>query len=413
MTDDSPRPDQVGSPAFTALVAGQVGAILADRLGTIALIELISEATSRFAEAGSTFELSKMALAMTLPALLLGPLAGALVDRIGRKRALVGSVLARAAVVLAIPLLYPALPIWTVYASVAVLYLAGLFFLPARCAVVPEMVAGPALLRANSVLTVAATVATIAGFGAGGILVTGLGWQTAMAVGGGILLLSAALLARLRPRQSWVRSGDRRLSYPLAIRAAWREMRRSAAATTGVLVPPLVTGAGMIAYVLGVPLIERTAERGTLSVGVLSAAAGAGMALGGYLTGVVLGPARRETVAVAAGAASLAALAGLGLAGRPETMAAAVILAGLAAGPVFVASETAVQERTSPARQATVFAFRDALMRLVGAGAAVAAPAAAVALSVPTAMAVLPLALIPALAAIGLLTRRPPGLTPD
>jgi MFS family permease len=56
-------------------------------------------------------------------------------------------------------------------------------------------------------------------------------------------------------------------------------------------------------------------------------------------------------------------------------MGLAAAAAGLAAGPVLVTSETAIQEEATPRRQATVFAVRDMLMKLGSALAAIAAPA--------------------------------------
>jgi DHA3 family macrolide efflux protein-like MFS transporter len=401
--------DALLTAAFASLLVGQVAAILADRLGTIALIELLSVETTRFAGTRSAFELSKLALAMTLPALLLGPLAGAWTDRLGRKRVLVASDLVRGIVTLAIPLLRPGLPMSAVYGAVALLYVGGLFFLPARCAVVPEIVSRGNLLRANSILTLGATAATVVGFAAGGILVTHVGWRTAMVIDGGCYLLSAAALNLLRPRTVWMRlERGARVSYPIATRTAWREMRASTGARAGVLIPPLVAGAAAMTYVLGVALIQRTTEGGTAVVGLLTGLAGVGMAAGGYLTGTLLGGARLERVALVAGVTSIAALAAVGLWSQPVVIGAAVILAGIAAGPVYVASETAVQEQASPEKQATVFAVRDTLMKLACAVGAVAAPAAACAIGDRAAMLVLPLALIAPLAGLGLSTRRQP-----
>ena len=139
--------------SFSALLAGLVMSIFADRLNNIALIELLSEETGRFADTGSTFELSKLALAITVPAILLGPYAGALIDRMDKKRVLIISDVVRGLAAAAIPFLRPHLPLWTVYGAVAVLYLSSLFFMPARCAIVPEIVPRGGLLKGNSMLT--------------------------------------------------------------------------------------------------------------------------------------------------------------------------------------------------------------------------------------------------------------------
>ena len=52
--------------SYVALLTGQIVSILGDRLNNIALVELIAEETGRFSEAGSTLEMSKLFLAVTL-----------------------------------------------------------------------------------------------------------------------------------------------------------------------------------------------------------------------------------------------------------------------------------------------------------------------------------------------------------
>jgi predicted MFS family arabinose efflux permease len=403
---DPARSRGIPAAAFKGLVAGQVLAILADRLNLIALIELLSIETGRFARTGTVFELSKLALAMTLPALFLGPLVGAHVDRSRRKRVLVASSLARGLAALVILALRPALPMWTVYCMVALLYVSGLFFVPARCAIVPEMVGRDSLIRANSVLTLGATAATILGFGLGGILVSGIGWRAAMAVDSVLYLLSAAALTLLKPRTRWLQpESNRSLSYAGAVRVALREMRAFAGARIGVLIPPLLAAAGTIAYVLGVALVESRIQHGTATVGLLAGLAGAGMAAGSYITGAAFRRARRGRLIVIGGGVCLLGLAALGISQNLAVMAAALAIAGLAAGPVFVASETAVQEASSPGRQATVFAVRDSLMRTASAAGAVVAPLGAAAVGLRPAAVILPLCLMPLLALLGLSAR--------
>lgn len=359
--------------SLIALLAGQVTAILADRLNNIALIGLLSEHTDRFAQAGSTFELSKLALAMTLPALILGPLAGAYVDRSSRRRVLVASDVVRGAAALAIPLLQPALPFWTVYGMVALLYIGGLFFVPARCAIVPEIVARPNLLRANSLITLGSTLATIAGFSLGGILVTRAGWRTALVADAACYFLSASALAML-PASPAAPGEKRGPAYFSAIAGAVREVRRLAGARMGIVIPPLIVAAGSATYVLGVAMIEKRFEHGTMAIGFLTSLAGVGMAAGGYLTATFLKGPSRERVMLGAALIAIASLAAVAFTGQVIVVAAGILIAGFAAGPVFVVSETAIQEEATHRRQGTTFAVRDALMRLASAGAAVVAP---------------------------------------
>jgi predicted MFS family arabinose efflux permease len=404
-------PGRLFTISFTALLVGQVISILGDRLNNIALIEMLAEETGRFQSAGSAFELSKLALAMTLPSLLLGPLIGAFVDRARRKQVLVASDVVRGFAVLAILVVRPALPLWTVYGVVAFLYLTNLFFLPARCAVVPEIVERGNLLRANSLLSLGATLATIAGFGLGGILVTRAGWRLALEIDAATYFVSAATLAFLSPgARAGVEGPGARTSYPRAIREAVAQLKHLAGARAGVLVPPLVVMAGTIAYVLGVALVESRSDRGTMLVGLLISLAGAGMAMGCYLTGRMLRGVRREKVALSGALATVLALALVGATRSLWVAGLAAVVAGFAAGPVLVASETAIQEEAIPERRATVFAVRDTLMKLGSALAALAAPAVGTLLGLGPAMVVLLCALAPLVALLAWWSRpRPQG----
>ena len=376
--------------SFTALLIGQVVSILGDRLSNIALIELLSMETGRFARPGSAFELSKLALAMTLPSLVLGPFAGAFIDRVQRKRVLVITDIVRGSVVLAIPFMRPALPLWTVYGMVALLYLANLFFLPARCAIVPEIVARGRLIKANSALSMGATIATIVGFGIGGIIASKAGWRIALFIDALTYYFSAGALALIRPGHPAAGFGlSTQKSYVKTIREAVDEIRRIKAVLIGVIAPPLLVVGGTAAYVLGVAILEARHPDGTMHVGFMVSLAGMGMAIGCYLTGRLLPCAgRARTIAIATPLAVLPLMA-IGLTGHLAIIGTAVALAGLAAGPVFVSSETAVQETAAERRQATVFALRDMLMKAAAAIVAVLAALLATAIGLRPALLVL------------------------
>jgi MFS family permease len=360
--------------SYLALLSGQIVSILGDRLNNIALIELIAEETGRFSQSGSTLELSKLFLAVTLPSLILGPVVGAYVDRVSRKRTLILTDLIRGMAVLAIPFMRPALPLWTVYAMVAVLYFANLFFLPARCAIVSEVVPRDKLMKANSGLTIGATVATILGFFFGGMVAAKAGWRTAMFVDAGTYFISAVALGFIRPAFSTgPHEGSSPVSYFRTIKQALGVVRRSAATRLGIAAPAVLVLAGSTAYVLGVALIEREHTQGTMYIGFIAAAAGLGMAAGSALSATLFHGHGRTRIMKTWVPAVIIPLALIAITRNLMLTGLGVALAGFAAGPVFVSSETAVQEETPGRRQATVFAFRDMLMKtsgLVGAGLA-------------------------------------------
>jgi predicted MFS family arabinose efflux permease len=369
---------------------GQIVSILGDRLGNIALIEMISIETERFATPGSIFELSKLAAAMTLPAIILGPLAGAYIDRVDRKRVLIVTDVIRGAAVLAIPFLRPALPLWTVYAVVAMLYVANLFFLPARCAIVAEIVSQKSLIKANSLLSVGATLATILGFGVGGVLASRAGWRAALYIDSVTYFVSAGALAfittRVIPQES---QPTAHVPYIRIIKDALGEIRKTAALQAGVLAPSLLAVAGAAVYVLGVAIVEGMSPEGTMHVGFLVGLAGAGMAAGCYVTGKALHGIRRARLVVTGTALAILSLIVIGVVDRLIPMGIAVTAAGFVAGPVLVSSETSIQEETPHRRQATVFAVRDMLMKIAIVAAAALAAAAGTRLGLETALVVI------------------------
>ncbi len=145
----------------------------------------------------------------TVPYLLFGPLAGALVDRFDRRRIMVVSDLLRAALLLA----FTARAIQSGGATPAellvVAFLLGTFstpFAPARDALLPDLVGTSALTRWNAVVQTSAQLAMIVGLALGALVLGGAGGGAAeegrvralLAWDGISFLLSAVALLLLR-----------------------------------------------------------------------------------------------------------------------------------------------------------------------------------------------------------------------
>ncbi len=176
---------------FSAMWLGQVISSLGDRVHQIALVFLVARATNE-----SPLALGLVFAAMTIPTSVVGPLAGALVDRWNRKWVMVGSDLVRAALVFAIPVVAN-LHIGLVIGLVLLIAVASSFFRPARAAALPQVVPDEDLLTANSAMWVADTASDLAGYGLGGLFVAFLGPALSMAfwIDGASYLASAALVA--------------------------------------------------------------------------------------------------------------------------------------------------------------------------------------------------------------------------
>src|SRR6185295_4764898 len=165
----------------------------------LALVGLISEHTHGFRDAGSSWLLSGLANVMLAPVLLFAPFAGAWVDRWNLQRVVVLSDLARAIIVLLIPVLYRVTHhVSPVFVLLFLLFTCGVLFLPAKSSLTPEIVPAPQLLAANTWLAAAGIGATGLGALAGGWLIDHFGWTLALYLNVGTYLVSVVALLSIR-----------------------------------------------------------------------------------------------------------------------------------------------------------------------------------------------------------------------
>ena len=141
---------------------------LAIELFTVTILVTIFEQTESTLQAAGTM------VARTLPAFLLGPVAGVLTDRFPRKNVLISMD--------AIRLLLVAFAIWFlqgngtvpvvgIYLILAGLAAAGTFHRPARLALIPSLVAPEQLVKANSIILVTNQVMMALSYTVGGWLI--------------------------------------------------------------------------------------------------------------------------------------------------------------------------------------------------------------------------------------------------
>jgi hypothetical protein len=142
---------------FSAMWTGQLISLFGDRVNQLALAFLVLQMTDSPLAVGLVF------VAATLPNLLLGPIAGTLVDRWDQKQVMVVSDLLRAAAVLLIPIAaVTSLPL--VYPLVFLVTAISIFFRPARTAVLPRIVRRDELVTANSATWLGETLADVVGY---------------------------------------------------------------------------------------------------------------------------------------------------------------------------------------------------------------------------------------------------------
>ncbi len=177
---------------FRNLWLGQVVSELGDWFSIIALFNLLLELTHR-AQTVAWF-----LIIMHVPAVLIGPLGGVLLDRLDRKRMMISMDLARAVLVLGYFLVRRADQVWIVYLIAAVQTAMTTLFEPARTASVPNICRREELVAANALSSVTWSAMLTIGAALGGFVAGALGRNVCFTVDAVSFVLSAAFILRVR-----------------------------------------------------------------------------------------------------------------------------------------------------------------------------------------------------------------------
>ncbi|MFP5317692.1 MAG: MFS transporter [Acidimicrobiia bacterium] len=183
------RPGPLRSPPFRRLFAAQTISRWGDTFNAVALVIAVFRLT------GSGVQVAATVAFEIVPVLLLGFVAGAVVDRRPRKRVMVAADVGRAAVALALAV--GGEHVALLYAGAFALSAGSVFFNPAAASLLPGVVERDELVAANSALWSAAVLSQIALAPLAGAIVAFAGPGPAFAVNAASFLLSAALLRGL------------------------------------------------------------------------------------------------------------------------------------------------------------------------------------------------------------------------
>ncbi len=367
-----------GNGAFTAMWLSQVISSLGDRVHQIALVFLVAGATNE-----SPLALGLVFAAMTVPTVLVGPVAGALVDRWDRKHVMVASDLLRAGIVGLIPVA-SGVHVGLVVALVFLLAAVSSFFRPARTAALPRVVPDEDLMTANSAMSVADTASDLVGYGLGGLFVAFLGSSLALAfwLDGASYLASAALVAAIaipplvragagsgaEDGEGEARAGEAGsvgTSLVADLLAGWRFLRTETvlfATTIQAAVAEFGVGAltalsPLLIASLALGSTDAPTAYGFFEMAMGAGLVGGGIVLGGFATRIPKGP----TI--------IAAFTALGVAmfvlALTENLPLALVLAavlGLANVGFMIPSQTIFQQRTPDEMLGRVVAIRLAVV---------------------------------------------------
>ena len=359
---------------------------IGDWVGLFALLSM----TNRLAP-GNTLAVAGLMIFRVLPAFLIGPLAGVFLDRIDRRKAMVACDLVRAVLIATVPF---AANIPTLYAVTFVLEIATLIWMPAKDALVPNLVPKRWLVATNSL----ALFTTYGVFPLGALAFTGL-VGVAQFLGGhfsplrglglnqenlalwidtATFIASALIVSRMRapevPREE----------RPVVLRLLWEELleglryfrERGEIARVMRSIAAALAG-GAVVFSLGAPYSSEVLGGGAQAFGGIVAALGTGMGAGVLVLGIVGD--RYPKAWVAAGAVIFAGVALLGAAITTQ-LGFALVIAGLfgAGGGVAYANLFAMlQEIVPDAVRGRIFSSVQVVIRISLFGSLVLFPALA------------------------------------
>lgn len=192
------RPGLIHNRPFTVFWLGQALSVLGGSVSMLALPLLVLEVTGSLVGMGLITALSGVFAIAT------GTFAGHVVDRVDRRRLMIGCDLARAVLLGSVPLMWSfgGPRIWLLYVLTALVTVLKTLFDVAYVSAVPSLVEPADLAAANGRLMGTFALGTLLGPVVAGLLVSGVGGAWALALDGASFLVSAASLR-------WVRFGAR------------------------------------------------------------------------------------------------------------------------------------------------------------------------------------------------------------
>ncbi len=313
------------------------GSTVISGLGT--WLAVIALSVDVFDRTHSGVWVSALLIADFLPAVAIGLLLGPLVDRLSRKRLLIGADVVRLA---AFVLLALAVRPWQIVALAFVAGVASGFARPAVYAGLPNLVDAETLPRANSLLRTAEQLTVTTGTLLGGVIVAAAGPDLAYWLNAGSFVVSASLLVRI--------PGGLLQEGRVASRGHWRDIaegidvvRHSRALLTVLVTWNLVQIGIALVNVSEVVLAKVSFNAGDFGFGLMWAASGIGAAVGALFASSWLE--RRAMTLVYAAAIGLMAFGDIAAAVSPNVWVAVwcIALGNIGTATAIVCNSLLVQ----------------------------------------------------------------------
>jgi MFS family permease len=338
--------------AFRLLWLGQAASMLGDRIVVVALALTIVELT------GSASDVGLVLAAQIVPLVGFLLLGGVWADRLPRKKLVIASDLVRASLhgLLALLLFTGSAEIWHFILIEAAFGTAEAFFRPALTGLLPQTVPEGEIQAAQAITAAARYVADVAGPALATVLVLTVGGGWAFAVDALTFLVSAALLAGVRPRERGAAVLAAAASLLGELREGWSAVRERAWVWAIVVATSIVllTEAAPFQVLGAVLASERTGS--TALYGVAWTCFGAGLVAGAPIA-ARLRPRRPMVAAQLATLPYTLAILAFATGAAAGVVGACWVLAGAGIACFGVWWETALAERIPPHLLSRVSAY--------------------------------------------------------
>ncbi len=262
---------------------GQIVSEIGDHFNNVAVFALVLGTTK------SGLVVSGVMLSRAVPAMLAGPLAGVVLDRVDRKRVMIASDLIRGVVAACFILTIHYSGTWLLYLLSGLLMVASPFFSAGRSAILPAIATKDELHTANSLTQTTQWMTLAIGALLGGVSVAQFGYHWAFLGNAFSFLVSAFCISRLFLPGRGFRAPRRALTESQVVRP-WHEYVEGLRYMRD---HPLILGIGLIgvgwatgggaAQILFSIFGELVFHRGPEGIGFIWAAAGVGLLCGGTI----------------------------------------------------------------------------------------------------------------------------------
>lgn len=372
----------LGNFPFLRLWVAQAVSQTANSMVDFSLLLSVGEVVEYHNIAQANTAVSLVILAFSLPAVIFGPIAGAVADRVSRRNLMVIVNVVRALLVALFLLVQPS---WPVPLALGVTYLtaflfgaAGQFFSPAQGAAIPMLVPREQLTAANALFNLTFTATQLLGFALlGPLLAQALGVDMLFLATMVAFAVSAALTLWLPPMPVQKRVRESADEHPM--RRMWAEIReglvyirQDPVLMLAIANLTFATTTFMLIAALAPRFVSSVVGLAPNEIGYLVAPGGLGVILGVAIVPALSNRFPRETIVnwgivvggfallmVAMSPAILTAVFAPGAVPERALIVmttAFVTLLGVCNALVLVPSQTILQERTHEYIRARVFA---------------------------------------------------------